>query len=72
MGDYLFVEAGQSGNFDPTDAVWKELGPVKSNKVFTLDSKLFWPFDPLAVKAQVDLVADMIIERHKENQANAK
>ncbi|REK71225.1 ABC transporter substrate-binding protein [Paenibacillus paeoniae] len=72
MGDYLFVEAGQSGSFDPSEDLWKHLSPVKNNQVFTLKSEYFWPFDPLAVKAQVDLVADMIIERHKENQANTK
>ncbi len=67
-GDYLFVEAGQQASFDPKSSIWKNLKAVKENRVFILDSDYFWPFDPEAVKLQVDLAADMIIERAKENQ----
>ncbi|MGG1659771.1 hypothetical protein [Brevibacillus sp. NRS-1366] len=39
---------------------------VKNGHVFQLDTDYFWPYDPIAVKAQIDLIADMLVEgKHK-------
>ncbi|XID94949.1 ABC transporter substrate-binding protein [Paenibacillaceae bacterium WGS1546] len=65
MGDYLFLEAGENAGFNPGDPLWKELKPIKNDRVFILDTDYFWPYDPIAVKAQVDLVAEMLVERQK-------
>lgn len=38
---------------------------VKNNRVFDLDGDYFWPYDPIAIKAQVEKVAEMLVERQQ-------
>jgi len=61
-GDYIFLEAGENGTFDREGAFWKTIPAVKNKRVYDLDTKYFWPFDPIAVKAQVEMVADMLVQ----------
>lgn len=64
-GDYIFLDSGNSGQFDRDGALWQSLEAVKNNRVFDLDGDYFWPYDPIAIKAQVEKVAEMIVERNK-------
>ncbi|WP_315794279.1 ABC transporter substrate-binding protein [Paenibacillus sp. BIC5C1] len=62
-GDYIFLDLSNGGSLDEGSAVWSSLDAVKNNRVFKLDGERFWPYDPLAVEAQVQEIADMIKER---------
>ncbi|WP_025846365.1 ABC transporter substrate-binding protein [Brevibacillus agri] len=61
-GDYLFVESGKQAGLDPSNPIWNTLDAVKNGRVYQMDTDYFWPYDPIAVKAQVDLIADMLVE----------
>ncbi|MEX3743968.1 MULTISPECIES: ABC transporter substrate-binding protein [Lysinibacillus] len=66
-GDYIFLEESSGGKLDKTDAVWNSIDAVKNDHVFYLDSDFFWPYDPIAVKAQAEEIANMLIEKKKGN-----
>ncbi|NUU63343.1 ABC transporter substrate-binding protein [Paenibacillus agri] len=59
-GDYIFFDVSGDAKFDPDNPVWKSLDAVKNNRVFFLDPDFFWPYDPIAVEAQVDKVVEML------------
>ena len=53
---------------DKRDKVWTSIEAVKQDRVFYLDAKRFWPFDPIAVLAQAEEVADMIVSQKRERE----
>lgn len=65
-GDYMFLELGTSGQFQRHGAFWNSLEAVKNNRVFELDTDFFWPYDPIAIKAQVEKVAEMLEKSRKK------
>ncbi|WGU95845.1 iron-hydroxamate ABC transporter substrate-binding protein [Paenibacillus dendritiformis] len=64
-GDYIFLDSGHDGQFERNGAFWNSLDAVKNNRVFDLDGDYFWPYDPIAIKAQVEKVAEMLVERQQ-------
>lgn len=62
-GDYILLDSGHDGQFDRNGSFWNSLDAVKHNRVFDLDGDYFWPYDPIAIKAQVEKVAEMLVER---------
>ncbi len=67
-GDYIFLDESKGGTLDKDDKVWSSLEAVKQDRVFYLDAKRFWPYDPIAVLAQAQEVTDMIVaKKEKEN-----
>lgn len=60
-GDYIFFDESNGGELDKEDPVWSSIDAVKNDNVFYLDAKRFWPFDPIAVLAQAEEVADMLV-----------
>ncbi|WP_369436187.1 ABC transporter substrate-binding protein [Lysinibacillus fusiformis] len=62
-GDYIFLEESNGGKLDKTDPIWSSIDAVKNDHVFYLDPDRFWPYDPIAVKAQVEEIANMLIEK---------
>ncbi|MBN3526679.1 hypothetical protein [Paenibacillus apiarius] len=65
-GDYIFLDSGKDGQFEWSGSFWKSLKAVKNNRVYDLDGDFFWPYDPIAVKAQVKKVAQMLVEGNKK------
>ncbi|MED4648034.1 iron-hydroxamate ABC transporter substrate-binding protein [Bacillus inaquosorum] len=72
--DYMFITdynpKGESKTLDKLkdSSIWKNLDAVKHNRVFINDFDTFYPYDPISVSKQVDLIADMLVKREKENQ----
>ncbi|WP_276732555.1 iron-hydroxamate ABC transporter substrate-binding protein [Bacillus sp. (in: firmicutes)] len=72
--DYMFITdynpKGESKTLDKLEdsSIWKNLDAVKHNRVFINDFDTFYPYDPISVSKQVDLIADMLVKREKENQ----
>ncbi|KOR89729.1 ABC transporter substrate-binding protein [Paenibacillus solani] len=67
-GDYIFFDESNGAEMDKKDKVWTSIEAVKQDRVFYLDAKRFWPFDPIAVLAQAEEVTDMIVsQKEKEN-----
>ncbi|HJF31619.1 MAG TPA: ABC transporter substrate-binding protein [Sporosarcina psychrophila] len=66
-GDYIFFDQSHGGTLDKEDPVWESVEAVKKNNVFYLDGKRFWPYDPIAVLAQAEEVADMLVAK-KQNE----
>lgn len=64
-GDYIFVDESYNGKLDQDNPVWTSLDAVKKGKVFFLDPDRFWPYDPNAVQAQAEEIADMISKKAK-------
>ncbi|AOP16013.1 iron ABC transporter substrate-binding protein [Bacillus licheniformis] len=64
-GDYIFVDESYNGKLDQDNPVWASLDAVKKGKVFFLDPDRFWPYDPNAVQAQAEEIADMISKKAK-------
>ncbi|ANY68309.1 hypothetical protein BBD42_18885 [Paenibacillus sp. BIHB 4019] len=69
VGDHLVVstyadnkEAFES--FKGT-AIWDKLEAVKNNKVYMLDYDLFLQSDPVAVKKQLELLTEMLVNNNK-------
>ena len=62
-GDYIFFDQSHGGTLDKEDPVWESVDAVKQNNVFYLDAKRFWPYDPIAVLAQAEEVADMLVAK---------
>ncbi len=65
-GDYIFLESGKNGQFQRNGSFWNSLEAVKNNRVFDLDTDYFWPYDPIAIKAQVEKVAELLEKSHKK------
>ncbi|MBG9914759.1 iron-hydroxamate ABC transporter substrate-binding protein [Bacillus sonorensis] len=72
--DYMFVTDynpnGDSKTLDKLkqSSIWKNLDAVKNNRVFINDFNTFYPYDPISVSKQVDLITEMLVKREKENQ----
>lgn len=67
-GDYIFFDESNGAKMDKKDKVWTSIEAVKQDRVFYLDGKRFWPFDPIAVLAQAEEVTEMIVsQKEKEN-----
>ncbi|MEC0089000.1 ABC transporter substrate-binding protein [Paenibacillus macquariensis] len=64
-GDYIFFDISNGGSLDKKDPVWQSIDAVKKENVFYLDGKRFWPYDPIAVLAQAEEVADMLVAKKK-------
>lgn len=62
-GDYIFFDESKVGSLDKDDAVWASIDAVKNEKIFYLDPERFWPYDPVAVLAQVEEVAEMLVAK---------
>ncbi|MFN2745152.1 MULTISPECIES: iron-hydroxamate ABC transporter substrate-binding protein [Bacillus] len=65
-GDYIFVDESYSGKLDQDNSVWKSLDAVKNGRVFFLDPDRFWPYDPNAVQAQAEEIADMLVKQNEQ------
>lgn len=72
--DYMFITDynpnGESKTFErlKDSSVWKNLDAVKHNRVFINDFNTFYPYDPIAVSKQMDIITDMLIKRAEENK----
>ena len=62
-GDYIFFDQSNGGKFDRNDPVWESVDAVKKDNVFYLDEKRFRAYDPIAVLAQAEEVADMLVAK---------
>ena len=67
-GDYIFFDQSKGGTLDKQDPVWESVDAVKKDNVFYLDQKRFWPYDPIAVLAQAEEVADMLVAKKKSQK----
>ncbi|WP_374963905.1 ABC transporter substrate-binding protein [Lysinibacillus sp. RS5] len=67
-GDYIFLDESNGAELNREDSLWKSMDAVKNNNVFYLDAKRFWPFDPIAVLAQVEEVTNMLLEKKKNEK----
>lgn len=70
--DYMFLTT-----YDPENegealkdlrdsSIWKNLDAAKDNTIFYNDFDTFYRYDPIAVKGQIDLFVDMIVDRYNE------
>ncbi|WEZ05167.1 iron-hydroxamate ABC transporter substrate-binding protein [Bacillus subtilis] len=72
--DYMFITdynpKGESKTLDKLEhsSIWKNLDAVKHNRVFINDFDSFYPYDPISVSKQVDIITDMLIKRAEENK----
>ncbi|MEC0726730.1 ABC transporter substrate-binding protein, partial [Bacillus spizizenii] len=72
--DYMFITdynpKGKSKTLDKLkeSSIWKNLDAVKHNRVFINDFDTFYPYDPISVSKQVDIITDMLIKRAEENK----
>ncbi|WP_187698619.1 hypothetical protein [Paenibacillus alvei] len=64
-GDYIFLDSGNEGQFERDGAFWNSIPAVKNHRVYDVDGKYFWPYDPIAVQAQVQKVTEMLVEGSK-------
>ena len=67
-GDYIFFDESNGAEMDKKDKVWTSIEAVKKDRVFYLDAKRFWPFDPIAVLAQAEEVTDMIVSQKRRRK----
>ena len=67
-GDYIFLDESNGAELNREDSLWESMDAVKNNNVFYLDAKRFWPFDPIAVLAQVEEVTNMLLEKKKNEK----
>ncbi|WMM34211.1 iron-hydroxamate ABC transporter substrate-binding protein [Shouchella clausii] len=70
--DYMFITdyhpEGDSKLAEmESSPIWQGLEAVKNNRVFINDFDTFYPYDPISVRGQIDLIADMIVERAENN-----
>ncbi|MEC1258959.1 iron-hydroxamate ABC transporter substrate-binding protein [Bacillus swezeyi] len=72
--DYMFVTNynpnGDSKTLDKLkeSSIWKNLDAVKNNRVFINDFDTYYPYDPISVSKQVDLITEMLVKRAEENK----
>ncbi|EON74005.1 ABC transporter substrate-binding protein [Lysinibacillus sphaericus] len=62
-GDYIFLDESKGAELNKKDSLWLSIDAMKNNNVFYLAPDRFWPYDPIAVLAQVEEVANMLIEK---------
>ena len=73
--DYMFVtqympESEQSiEDLVSENAVWSTLDAYKNNQIFMNDFNTFIHFDPMAVRYQMNLIVNMLLDRAAENAA---
>lgn len=67
-GDYIFFDISNGGSLDKEDPVWASIDAVSNDKIFYLDAKRFWPYDPIAVLAQAEEVADMLVAKKQSEK----
>lgn len=73
-GDYMFLTTydpenkGEALKQLKASAVWNGLKASKNNTLFYNDFNTYYRYDPIAVMAQIDLIADMLIARAEENK----
>ncbi|MBY8911951.1 iron-hydroxamate ABC transporter substrate-binding protein [Bacillus sp. YC2] len=73
--DYMFITDYNPNGESKTlqrlkgSSIWKNLDAVKNNHVFINDFNTFYPYDPIAVSKQMDLITDMLIKRAEENKS---
>lgn len=67
-GDYIFLDESYSDGMNKDDELWQSLPAVKNDNVFYLDEAVFWPFDPIAVKNQVVVITDWLINNKEKKQ----
>ncbi|MEJ8305296.1 ABC transporter substrate-binding protein [Saccharibacillus sacchari] len=69
-GDFIFLDQGDMlpEIWGSNDGIWKTLDAVKNDRVFQLDSDLFWGNDPISLKLQIKEIANMIVERERAKQ----
>ncbi|UFJ39445.1 iron-hydroxamate ABC transporter substrate-binding protein [Brevibacillus humidisoli] len=71
--DYMFLttydpqKKGEAQKQLLDSSVWQGLSAVKNNTVFYNDFQTFYPYDPISVTEQIDLIVDMLIARSEEN-----
>lgn len=65
-GDYIFLDESYSDGMNKDDELWQSLPAVKNDNVFYLDEAVFWPFDPIAVKNQVVVITDWLIDNKEK------
>ncbi|MEC1177690.1 ABC transporter substrate-binding protein [Metasolibacillus meyeri] len=63
--DYIFLDESYGGELDKEDSLWQSIGAVKNDRVLYLDGARFWPFDPIAVLAQVEEVTNLLVDKKK-------
>jgi len=68
-GDYIFFDESNGAEMDKSNKVWTSIEAVKQGRVFYLDAKRFWPYDPIAVLAQAEEVTDMIVSQKEKEIA---
>ncbi|MCP6680703.1 iron-hydroxamate ABC transporter substrate-binding protein [Bacillus nakamurai] len=72
--DYMFITDYNPNGESKTlqrlkeSPIWKNLDAVKKNRVFINDFNTFYPYDPISVSKQMDLITDMLIKRAEENK----
>ncbi|WP_238600627.1 ABC transporter substrate-binding protein [Metasolibacillus meyeri] len=64
-GDYIFLDESYGGELDKEDSLWQSISAVKNDRVLYLDGARFWPFDPIAVLAQVEEVTNLLVDKKK-------
>ncbi|MDP1511968.1 hypothetical protein L8C07_19720 [Paenibacillus sp. CMAA1739] len=66
-GSYIFLTVNKDLSRYEGDSIWKSLSSVRNGKVFEQQEDQYWYFDPIAFVGQAEELADMIIQRNKEN-----
>ncbi|MDA7025159.1 iron-hydroxamate ABC transporter substrate-binding protein [Bacillus sp. CLL-7-23] len=72
--DYMFITDYNPNGDSKTlaklkqSSIWNNLEAVKQNRVFINDFNTFYPYDPISVSKQVDLITEMLVKRAKENK----
>ncbi|GBF76823.1 hypothetical protein PA598K_05315 [Paenibacillus sp. 598K] len=59
-GDHIFLDVSNGAVFDEKSALWNSIPAVKNNRVYRLNTDIFWPYDPLAVEMQLDEVLKLL------------
>ncbi|KOY14610.1 ABC transporter substrate-binding protein [Paenibacillus xylanivorans] len=67
-GDHIFLTVGENNKNYQGDSIWQSLPAVKNNQVYELLEDRYWYFDPIAIQAQAEEFADMIVERAQQNR----
>lgn len=62
-GDYIFLDQSYGGKLDKKNSMWTSMDAVKKDRIFDLDPKRFWPYDPIAVLAQAEEIADLLVSK---------
>ncbi|WP_337103745.1 iron-hydroxamate ABC transporter substrate-binding protein [Paenibacillus sp. YIM B09110] len=72
--DYMFLttydpdKKGEESKKLKDSAIWKSLDTYKKNNIFFNDFDTFYRYDPIAIKGQIDLFVNLLLERTEENK----